>query len=156
MVPDRARWVLSPFFPGLNWEGIQVHVGPLPAVQAPMVLLLRPTAAVTASAPARTLRTVGITIGEDIFINEDHADLRSAAGLALLAHEVYHVEQGRRDPLFNMHYEEAADSTPRDRPWENPFELPAYLKERNVYCTLVGQGVPKGRWTPLGVALWGC
>ena len=156
MVPDRARRVLTPFFPGLNWEGIQIHVGRLPASQGLMVMLPRPLAAVTGYDAARTLQTVGVTIGEDIFLSPQHADEGTAAGLALLAHEVYHVEQGRRDPLFNVRYNEAAAFTPQDQPWENPFELPAYLKERDVYCTLVARGLPRGRWTPLGVTLWGC
>jgi hypothetical protein len=67
-----------------------------------------------------------------------------------------HVAQGEADPAFADKYDIAARHTPRDRPWENPYEAEAYVEEQRIYCTLVAAGYPRGRWVPLGVSLWGC
>lgn len=143
--------------PGIPWDDIMVHVGRLPeAALVPHSLVPRAVQAVTAEEPARSLKTVGMTIHRDIWLARGHADFRSAAGLALLGHELVHVAQFENDPAFADKYDIAAQQTPRDRPWENPYEAQAYAKELRIYCALVNQGYPKGRWVPLGVSLWGC
>lgn len=158
MVPERARQVLEPLMgQGIPWDDVTVHVGRLPeASLVPQALLPRAVQAVTAEEPARSLMTVGMTIHRDIWLARGHDDFESAAGLALLAHELVHVFQFEQDPAFAEKYDAAARRTPRDRPWENPYEAQAYEEEARIYCRLVAEGHPKGRWTPLGVSLWGC
>ncbi len=103
------------------------------------------------------LRTIGLSTNGQVTLDPDHADLSTAAGIALLAHEEEHqVQYQQYGERFDALYEQADRSTPRDKPWLNPFELPAYMKERAVYCDKVREGWPKGPWIPLGVQLWGC
>lgn len=158
MVPDRARQVLEPLMgPGIPWDDITLHVGRLPnAALVPSALAPRAAMAVTAKEPARSLQTVGMTIDRDIWLARGHDDFESAAGLALLAHELVHVGQFETDPAFAERYDAAARQTSPNRPWENPYEAQAYAEEQRIYCLLVAQGRPKGRWVPLGVSLWGC
>ena len=158
MVPEQARQVLEPLMgPGIPWDDVTVHVGRLPNVAlVPHALAPRRVQAVTAVEPYRSLKTVGMTIHRDIWLAKGHADFQSAAGLALLAHELVHVGQFEGDPAFAENYDVAAQQTDSSRPWENPYEAQAYAEEQRVYCTLMAQGYPKGRWVPLGVSLWGC
>jgi hypothetical protein len=158
MVPERARQVLEPLMgQGIPWDDVTVHVGRLPqATLAPSALVPRAVMAVTAKEPNRSLQTVGMTIHRDIWLARGHDDFESAAGLALLAHELVHVGQFEADPAFADKYDAAAQQTPRDQPWLNPYEAQAYEEERRIYCLLVAEGRARGRWTPLGVSLWGC
>ena len=158
MVPDRARQVLEPLMgSGIPWNDVQVHIGRLPqGMVAPQALVRRAAMAVTAKGAARALQTVGMTIERDIWLARGYDDFESAAGLALLAHELVHVRQSEEDPEFAEKYDAAARATPSDRPWENPFERAAYNEEQRIYCALVAEGMPKGKWVPLGVSLWGC
>lgn len=158
MVPERARQILEPLMgPGIPWDDITVHIGRLPtATLVPSALVPRAVKAVTAQEPARSLQTVGVTIDRDIWLARGHADFESAAGLALLGHELVHVRQFEQDPTFPEKYDAAARRTPQDRPWENPYEGAAYEEERRIFCDLVARGYSRGRWVPLGVSLWGC
>ncbi len=159
MIPDEARRVLEPFMGNLPWENINLHVGRLPiGADGQLAYALIPRAVMAISAPRafRALKTAAVTMKRDIFIVPEHANMEDAAGLSLLAHELVHVKQGEVDPQFLARYSELAAHTAPDRPWENPFEMQAYQKERQVYCSLVARGVPKGKWVPLGVTLWGC
>ena len=158
MVPERARQVLEPLMgQGIPWNDITVHVGRLPqASLAPHALVPRAVMAVSLKEPARSLQTVGMTIDREIWLARGHDDFDSAAGLALLAHELKHVQQFEEDADFAANYDAAAQQTPRDRPWENPYEAQAYEEEQRIYCRLVADGLPRGRWVPLGVSLWGC
>jgi len=158
MVPEQARQILEPLMEsGIPWDDITVHVGRLPGASlVPHALVPRRAMAVTAAGVARALKTVGLTIRRDVWLDRQHADFKSAAGLSLLGHELVHVTQYERDPDFSRNYDSAARRTPGDRPWENPYEAEAYLEERRLYCTLVAQGWPRGPWVPLGVSLWGC
>jgi len=143
--------------PGIPWNDVTVHVGRLPqATLAPSAMVPRAVQAVTAKEPARSLQTVGMTIHRDIWLARGHDDFESAAGLALLAHELVHVRQFEADPLFAEKYDAVAQQTPQNRPWENPYEMAAYSEEQRIYCLLVAEGRPRGRWVPLGVSLWGC
>jgi hypothetical protein len=112
--------------------------------------------AVTAVEPARSLMTVGMTINREIWLARGHDDFESAAGLALLAHELVHVAQFEADPMFADKYDAVARQTPKDTPWLNPYEAQAYEEEARIFCLLVAEGHARGRWTPLGVSLWGC
>lgn len=158
MVPERAREILEPLMgSGIPWDDVQVHVGRLPqASLVPHALAPRSVMAVTAQEPARSLMTVGMTIHRDIWLRPGHADFYSAASLALLAHELVHVRQFEADRGFAQKYDDAARQTPSGKPWLNPYEAQAYEEERRIYCLLIAEGRPKGRWTPLGVTLWGC
>lgn len=158
MVPERVRRMLEPLMgPGIPWNDITIHVGRLPqGTLAPQALLPRAVMAVTARGLGRSLQTVGMTIHRDIWLARGHDDFESAAGLALLAHELVHVRQFDADPLFADKYDAAARQTPADKPWLNPYEMAAYSEELRIYCLLLAEGRPKGRWVPLGVSLWGC
>ena len=144
--------------PSIPWDGVRLHIGRVPggSLPAPRALVPRSCAAVTAKEPERSLRTVGMTLHRDVYLEKHYANFTTASGLALLAHELKHVEQFEADPKFAQRYDAAARNTPVSQPWTNPYEEIAYQEERRIYCQLVAQGVPKGRWTPLGVMLWGC
>ena len=158
MVPEQARQVLEPLMgSGIPWDDITVHVGRLPnAGLIPHALGRRAAMAVTATEPVRSLQTVGMTIERDVWLAKGHAEFQSAAGLALLAHELVHVAQYEADPAFAEKYDRVAQQTAPDRPWDNVYEAAAYEEEARIYCLLVAQGYPRGRWLPLGVSLWGC
>lgn len=144
---------------GVSWRDIEISTTPMSGViqpGTPSVLAPRAVMALSLREPARSLRTVGMTMGKDIFLHRDYLDFATAAGLGLLAHEKVHVEQFNTIPAFLDLYMAAARYTPEDRPWENPYEYPAYIAERSLYCRLVTSGMPRGSWTPLGVVLWGC
>lgn len=141
------------------WREVEISTTRLPsAIQAdaPSVLAPRTVMALSLREPARSLRTVGMTVGNEIFLHRDYLDLTTAAGLGLIVHEKVHVEQFNTIPAFLNLYQAAAQYTPESRPWENQYEYPAYIAERSLYCKLVARGMPRGAWTPLGVVLWGC
>lgn len=163
MISDELRQKVAPYLTGrqIPWQSINLHVGRLPedrasVLQAPHVMVRRRVMAVTALGKARSLVTVGIAMGRDIYIDPRYADFDTAAGLSLAVHELVHVDQHERDPSFLAKYQKAAKSTPDDRPWENVYEAEAYQAERVAYCDSVAHGFPRGKWTPLGVTLWGC
>lgn len=161
MVPEDIRDRLDPFISqGVSWDAVNLNVGRLPRAElAPHAVIPRSVLFVTRRddpGAAHALKTVAVTIGQDIFIDKAHADFNTASGLALLAHEKVHVNQNERIPNFAREYDKAARRTARDRPWENPFELEAYREEADVFCGLVAEGWAPGKWEPLGVTLWGC
>jgi len=156
-IPGDARQLLTPYFGEKVWEVADLHVGAFPEVSTLVPRSLVKLAITYVTVPAsRGLRTVGMTVGTSIYLHPEYADLSTAAGLALLAHEMEHVRQAIEVADFDRVYENAARVTPHDRPWENPYEYVAYRKEQKVYCDKVAEGMPKGRWIPLGVQLWGC
>ena len=160
-IPIDMRRELEPFLRGrsLDWDSIEVDLVAMSYVYmefpVPHALVKRSVMLVTAEGSARGLKPVGMTIAQHIFLDKDHADFDTAAGLALLVHELVHVDQWKTDPNFDRHYQQMAAQTPDDTPWGNPYEREAYLAERQAYCGYVAMGVPKGRWTPLGIHLWG-
>ena len=180
MIPADARATLAPFFAGragMPWESVQLFLrsapeapGPggmarprscwTPSVRirrSPVMLVTGRTPASVASAVPASLRIVGLSEPGVITLDPQFAeDLSTAAGLSLLAHEMEHQEQFATIPDFERRYDQVEAMTPRDRPWENIFELPAYQREREVYCGLVAIGYPEGAWVPMGVQLWGC
>lgn len=103
-----------------------------------------------------TLKVVGATIGETIYIDPAYAEWDSAAGQALLAHERLHLEQKRTIRNFDQLYAEQERVTPEDSPWENPYEYAAYLKECQVFYSLIKRGMPSGSWIPLGAQIGLC
>lgn len=165
-VPDNVRRILSPIMGDVSWDRVDLRMEDLSgyAMTVPMTYawaltrgLKRVTGLQRASrAVVQPLRTVGMTIGEHIYLDKHYADLKTAAGLSLLAHEWVHVEQSWQIPNFDALYEAEMANTDPARPWENRYEYPAYRREQQVYCQLVAMGVPPGKWLPLGVQLWGC
>lgn len=159
MVPTDVRDALAPHMSrDFPWDGVNLHKGlpaEAPQVHLPHVLVVRKVSAVLARAH-RGLHTAAATLGLEVWIDPKFYDVNTASGRALIAHEFHHVEQFKRDPSMLIRYEQLAEVAPPDRPWEHPLELPAYEKEREVYCKEVAMGTPKGRWEPLLVALWGC
>ena len=112
--------------------------------------------AVSINGAGRNLRPIGRSTAGVVTLHPRFGDLETASGLALLAHETVHQQQFLNIPNFNDEYAKANRGIDRDRPWDNPFELEAYMKERDVFCSLVASGFPKGSWTPLGVQAFGC
>jgi Domain of unknown function (DUF4157) len=103
-----------------------------------------------------SLKVVGATIGDIIYIHPDYAEWETAAGLALLAHEIRHVEQQQTIPNFLSLYQAEDAVTPSDRPWENRYEYEAYLRECQVWHDLIRKGYPRGSWVPLGAQVGIC
>ena len=158
-VPDEYRELLAPYFPDLSlWEVVDLQIVALPdgRVLVPHAVVRMPVMRAASLKAGHSLKTAGMTIGNTIYLDPAFAQLDTAAGLALLAHEREHVDQIRTIPNFQRLYDEAARATPPDHPWENPYEMSAYERERQVYCDLVSVGVPAGPWLPLGFQLWGC
>lgn len=161
-LPEETQRMLRMASP-LDWDGIDVQVQPLTHLEASVpqskvwgglkyvVGKMRGGRQVKAA-----LKVVGATIGGTIFIDPDFADWDTASGLALLAHERVHVEQDRTIPNFNELYAEEQAKTPGGLPWLNPYERVAYEVECQVYYDLIAEGVPPGKWVPLGVAMGFC
>lgn len=163
MIPREAQDALREFFPSdTPWESIQFSHESLRGMavtdlDAPLSVIPRPIMAMTfPNALARALQTVGVTIGRHIYLDPNFGKLDTAAGLALLGHEVEHVNQGEHDKHFQDKYRVALRHTHRDRPWENPYERPAYTKECEIYYQKVAEGYPPGNWKPMGVQLGLC
>ncbi len=155
-IPELTREVLQPFF-NAPLPDVEITRG---SVNTQLFSLaprsMRPNAVMSVVGARAGLRTIGVSTHGHITLDPSHFDLNSAAGLALLAHEEVHQQQYLDVPNFDHAYEDVDRYVDRSRPWENPYELKAYQKERDVYCGLVQQGYPAGSWTPLGVKLWGC
>jgi|GEM_PF-4995116 len=151
MIPPDIREILAPFLPeGVPWEDVVVafrSVSPRGASWGPRTM---------APGIGAGLRTVGLSMEGRIVLDRDHGDPDTAAGLALWAHELVHQEQMVRIPNFVSRYMAEDWRTPPDTPWLNVYEEEAYRTERDVYCSLVRHGFPKGDWVPLGVQVWGC
>lgn len=162
MIPNEYRTVLAPFLPeSTPWERIQLNVARIPEAHVaglvhPGSLVRRSIQWVTAPRAMRALETAGISVGNVITLNPKYADFETAAGMALLAHETYHQHQEATIPGFARKYAEVASDVDPARPWENPFELPAYQTECRVYETLVRAGWEPGSWVPLGVEVGLC
>lgn len=162
IVPEEARRILRQItqedIP--TWDDIDLRfTRSIPNAQFPCALAPLGVVSVTRrinGALAIGLKTVGMTIGRTIYLAIRPKDLNTAAGLALLAHEKVHADQYSSIPDFQARYTELAERTPANQPWRNPYEEAAYRVEARVYCKLVETGYPRGRWTPLGVSLWGC
>lgn len=158
LTQEQYTELLSPYFPEGLRQGVELRVGRVEALTGLPRSMSTPTTVASVLRRPRPLRTIAVSEDGLIILDPQHADLDSAAGLALLAHEYVHQEQfaalGARP--FELQYEEAERTTPASQPYLNPFELPAYQKEREVYCREVARGRRPGAWVPLGVQLWGC
>jgi hypothetical protein len=156
MISPELQQALQSYFPGAPWDRMDLTVRSLRGfalAPTPMALAPRALLAVTMKGCARALQTAGMTIGRHIFIDPSFNQPQTAAGIALVAHEIVHVQQGEQDPGFESKYDLAAQDTDPNRPWENPYEYEAYLKECQVYWDKVREGWPPGGWQPLGVQL---
>ena len=158
-VPQQAVQILSPFFPpGTSWD-FDLRIAPLRgsiSALSPCSVGPRDVMAVSAVGAERSLRPIGRSTDGIVILHPNYADLNTAAGLALLGHEREHQDQYKAIPHFQSEYNRANRGVDPDRPWENPFELEAYMKERDIFCGLVARGVPAGSWVPLGVEEFGC
>lgn len=154
MIPQDIREILAPFLPeGVPWDDVVVtfrSVTRYAASWGPR------TMAFSNDPSAGGLRTVGVSMEGRVVLDRDYGQPDTAAGLALWAHELLHQEQMARIPNFRSRYMTEDWRTPPDMPWLNVYEEPAYRTERDLYCSLVRHGFPKGDWVPLGVQLWGC
>ena len=156
--PDLA-YQLRDYFPeGAPWSDIEVTQQTLRglALFGPASLAARAVGAVTLPGAAANLQTVGLTIGRHIYLDPSFGQLDTAAGQALLAHEVVHVNQGERDRNFGDLYEKASYGVDPNTPWKNPYEAPAYARECEVYWGQIAKGWPPGSWKPMGVQLGLC
>lgn len=172
LVPEEARQILQQITPSTtSWDAVDLHFTssiPGAAVMRSQVgagicipCALVPAGIISVTRRVRgtfstSLKTVGMTVGHTVYLAINPKDLRTAAGLALLAHEKVHVDQYACIRNFQDLYTRAAERTPDNEPWRNPYEEMAYRVEARVFCRLVDAGYPKGKWTPLGVSLWGC
>lgn len=151
MIPQDIREILAPFLPeGVPWEDVVVtfrSVTRHAAASGPRTM---------ASINGGRLRTVGLSMEGRVVLDRYYGQPDTAAGLALWAHELLHQEQIVRIRNFMSVYMTEEWRTPADMPWLNVYEEEAYRTERDVYCSLVRQGFPKGDWVPLGVQVWGC
>lgn len=150
MIPEDIREILEPFLPeGVPWDDVVVSFRSLQGVAAQ-----GPRSMAAIAAPS--LRTVGLSMDGRVMLDRRYGDPDTAAGLALWAHELVHQEQMVRIPNFMVQYMNEDWDTPADMPWLNKYEEEAYETGRQVYCSLVSHGFPKGDWIPLGVQVWGC
>lgn len=153
MVPSDVQQLLSPFLPGgIPWEKVTITYEPLLETVASHPRTL----ATVLTARGRRLRTVGRSLGTSIQLDPDFGDLNTAAGLALLAHELRHQHQIATIPNFSDVYADEEWKTPPNRPWENPYEREAYRTECVAWHALVDAGWPPGDWLPLGVQVGLC
>ena len=160
MVPQYLQDLYAPV---VNWEvpwsDLNLVLGPVPPLDEPVPhsLVYRRVAWVTAKARSGNgLRVVGATVGNTVYLDLKPDQVNTAAGLALAAHELWHVKQRQSIPDFDRLYNEYAAKTPADQPWKNPLELEAYQVEAREYCRAIAEGKRRGPWLPLGVRLWGC
>lgn len=160
MIPSPLRSTLLPYLPASTpWERANIRVERIPDEDNnPRSYVFRKLTRVTVpkSLAIRNLETAGMSIENDVIINPKYAFFDTASGLALVGHELYHQAQRASIPGFDQKYEQAAINTPMSRPWENPFELPAYQVECKIYHDLISQGYPSGGWVPLGVEVGLC
>lgn len=158
-IPQHARETLERFLPpGTPWDidlqyrRILAFVpGQHPSTLGPSVIM-----AVTFPKAVRALKAIGRSLRGVVMLHPDFGNLRTAAGIALLGHELVHQNQYLDVPNFESAYGTENRQTPRDMPWLNRFEREAYMVERDIFCQLVSEGVPSGNWVPLGVQVWGC
>jgi hypothetical protein len=69
----------------------------------------------------------------------------TATGEALRAHELFHIQQRGEIPGFAKKFADAAQRTHDQglKPWENPYEIPAYEFEEAVKAYLLARGYPE-------------
>lgn len=82
----------------------------------------------------------------------------TAAGVALIAHELCHQQQfARMGPQVLSLYAPWDEKVARGEiyPWQHPLEAPCYRLEAEVYSTLLAEGWPPGPFVPLGYQVWG-
>lgn len=159
MIAPELEQELRPFFSGrVPWDDIRLTFQSLQGMSMyqPAALAPRAMQALTLKGAARALQTAGVTIKRHVILDPNFGKLDTAAGMALLGHEILHVQQGETIPNFEELYDQAAQQTDPDRPWENPYEAPAYALECRIWHSLVAQGWPPGAWKPMGVTLGLC
>lgn len=158
-IPRESQGILKEFLPADTPWGVDLRIERINSSvmqDEPCSLGPRGVMAVTAVDARRRLRPIGRSLNGVVILHPEFSDLDTAAGLALLGHEMTHQRQIQNIPGFAMKYSAENRRTDRNRPWENSFELEAYMKERDVFCALTQRGFPPGDWVPLGVQEFGC
>lgn len=136
VLPEDAMTVLSDFFPRDLLERVDLEV------KVPASMLM-----VSCTPHAGATMKVGANPGPgEIVIHPRFFNTKTADGLALLAHEIFHVAQRERTSGFEERFTQAAIDTEQSGlpPWENPFEAEAYAFERQVRENLLRRGFPSG------------
>ncbi|MDA2925559.1 DUF4157 domain-containing protein, partial [Acidobacteria bacterium AH-259-L09] len=120
---DCVKALLTPFFPGLNLDQIDIHEG-LPWY-----------------APANM---AAITIGDDIYFAPNRYDPHSVAGIALIGHETAHVQEYAEHGLLGFLLRYGSDylknrlsGMNEQKAYENiPFEKEALAKQIEILESL--------------------
>ena len=138
-LPERIKNAMDMLLPGLDADDVTFEVG-LPALRAG-----------TVCTPPAALERIGSSLPGRIVIHPTAWEPGTAAGVALIAHEMYHQRQFLSTPDFMEQYDREkrrveARGLP---PWENRFERPAYEFEAQVYRRALHDGLAEGSWVPL-------
>jgi len=157
MIPSNVRNILAPYLANSTpWDSTNISSAVrLPEARVPSSTTFRVRSVVSVTTTDR-LETAAKSFRGQIVLGRRFHQEDTAAGLALIGHELVHQEQYAQDPNFEANYDAAYWNTHPERPWENPYEYPAYEVERRIFCDLLAQGYPPGDWVPLGIDLWGC
>jgi len=120
-------------------ESVQVRIG-IPAY-----------ARRTSTTCPLALERAASSLPGNVTVHPKYSDMDTAAGIALLAHELVHQGQFETMPDFDAEYE--AESRYVDEwglpPYENALERPAYEREVEAYLAALEAGYPPGEHTPL-------
>ena len=151
-LPEHVVQQIEPFTGPLNWGDIDLRVQRIPsATVAPVHMVMS-----FCDCYPMNLTAVAMTINNEIFIDPSFADFNTAAGLSLLVHEAVHVRQFSTIPNFLVLYNQANAGVPDEHPWDNVYEMEAYLAECSAFDFFLAQGFPQGAWLPLGKVMRFC
>ena len=139
-VPECVRRVVALVYPGMNLDGVSFYEG------LPFYAFFKPGA---------------IVVGPKVYFRKGRLDLCSCNGIALVAHELFHIRQGAAGPGFwflrpyYLKYIWLFFRHGLARGKKHPLEEPAYKLQREVMkcCKEVAESGPcrceEGR--PVGV-----
>ena len=150
-LPRHLEQVLTPFVGPLPWREVDLFIQRIPRSEAQVHVVLD----LTVPHP-HALTAVAMTIGTDIYIDPRFAAFETAAGLALRVHAAVPVRPSLPVPNFLLEYNLANRGVSPDAPWDNPYELEAYLAECLAFDEFMDEGLPRGRWLPLGKIMGFC
>lgn len=138
---DSAWEFIGPYLPGLDIVNQDINVS------AGMPAWVHESAR---AAEGHLVRAASALPGR-ITLLPSRYNLRTASGIALLAHELEHQRQFQRDPHAMDRYaiEQARVEANGLAPWENAYEKPAYRLEARVYREALTAGYPPGDHQPL-------
>ena len=133
----RTKQLLAPFFSEVPWilEEADLRV----RVPERLARIIK-----CASASSGLVKVGSNPRANEIHIHPEYYKPDTATGLALIAHELFHVGQRRVIPNFEEVFTIEAIRVERLglMPWANGFEAPAYQFEQDVRARLIAQGLP--------------